>query len=438
MADILVAGAGPAGSLAALLLARQGARVVLADPGRPVAPRCESLAPAARALMAGLGLEPVLAAARLGQPAAMALSWRAVPEHRRFGAEAPWLLSRPLLHAGLRAAALAAGAVALETRITRLETGRARTADGGMLEPAVILDARGRAAGGLRPLAPARAALPFAGSAPEGAASMGIAALEDGWIWWAEARGQRQGIRVAAPATLSGMDGTARQDWLQAAHAPGLPDLSACSAGRPVPAGLAAAPETQPAPGVIRLGDAALARDPVAAQGLLHALRSASQAAAAAATLLWHPGEAGAAEAFLRLRHQADCEAAIAATAAAQAGQARHATPFWRGTAPAPEAPAAPPRDAALRLAARPARVPLLAEGHIRWTRGLELDATGQPLARVGPYPAAALLAALAAPGTAPELAARLARLGPATAAGPVIAELLRIGALVPGAVTPA
>ena len=54
--DVLVAGAGVAGSTVALLLARAGWKVVLADPLRPVPETGESLAAEARLLLHTLGL----------------------------------------------------------------------------------------------------------------------------------------------------------------------------------------------------------------------------------------------------------------------------------------------------------------------------------------------------------------------------------------------
>src|SRR5438093_1285007 len=56
--DVLIAGAGPAGSMAALVLARHGARVLIVD--REIFPRdklCgDTLNPGALALLASLGL----------------------------------------------------------------------------------------------------------------------------------------------------------------------------------------------------------------------------------------------------------------------------------------------------------------------------------------------------------------------------------------------
>lgn len=62
--DVAVAGAGLAGSLAALLLARQGLRVTVVDPHRGYPPdfRCEKLSGEQLAMLAELGLENVIGA----------------------------------------------------------------------------------------------------------------------------------------------------------------------------------------------------------------------------------------------------------------------------------------------------------------------------------------------------------------------------------------
>ncbi len=59
-ADILVAGAGPAGATIARLLARNGRRVVLVDPGTRHVERLEIIAPAACRVIDALGIAPLL------------------------------------------------------------------------------------------------------------------------------------------------------------------------------------------------------------------------------------------------------------------------------------------------------------------------------------------------------------------------------------------
>jgi flavin-dependent dehydrogenase len=59
-ADILVAGAGPAGATIARLLARNGRRVVLVDPGTRHVERLEVIAPAACRMIDALGIAPLL------------------------------------------------------------------------------------------------------------------------------------------------------------------------------------------------------------------------------------------------------------------------------------------------------------------------------------------------------------------------------------------
>ncbi|MEW2051688.1 FAD-dependent monooxygenase [Streptomyces sp. NPDC005476] len=63
--DVLIAGGGPAGASAALALLRQGASVVVAEPGRPRGgwKLGESLSPRAEPLLAGLGVRDRVAAA---------------------------------------------------------------------------------------------------------------------------------------------------------------------------------------------------------------------------------------------------------------------------------------------------------------------------------------------------------------------------------------
>jgi len=67
-ADILVAGAGPAGATIARLLARNGRRVVLVDPGTRHVERLELVAPAACPVIEALGIAPLLDDASIARP----------------------------------------------------------------------------------------------------------------------------------------------------------------------------------------------------------------------------------------------------------------------------------------------------------------------------------------------------------------------------------
>ncbi|MFD7785684.1 FAD-dependent monooxygenase [Streptomyces nojiriensis] len=118
--EAVVAGGGPAGAVAALVLARAGRRVLLVDGGPPGAPSAaftigETLPPAARPLLHDLGLWDAFAAdAHLGCPGTYA-SWGSARLHGHSHLFDPhghgWHLDRERFDAFLREAAVAAGAL---------------------------------------------------------------------------------------------------------------------------------------------------------------------------------------------------------------------------------------------------------------------------------------------------------------------------------------
>lgn len=431
MPEVLVAGAGPAGSVAALILARAGHRVTLVDACLPVRHRIESLPAHAMPMLHGLRLGSVIQAAELGRAIETELAWRGGNEHRQH-TNPPILLHRPRLHASLRSAALACG-VRLRpgrlgiqpdgTAILRGDTVAALTSD-------VILDARGRAAGGMHALGPARIALPFQARASRTLPDrMRLVAGPDAWIWLAcHADGQVEGALFTAPESLMGT----KPDTKRRMIAEIVQDLTEISLGRPCPATLACATPWSDGP-VIRVADAALARDPIGAHGLTHAFRSAVQAAAATRTLLEAPDDAGAARAYLAHRHQLDCEAAWQATCRAYVDQARYATPFWDGPAPAPQPDLPRPEPTRrLTLNTHATRVPCLSGGLIRWTDGMTLPLSGKPAAHLGGVAAPILLDLLSTPGSASEMATRLSRVAPRAAVPALLDHLLAERVLAP------
>ena len=119
--DVVIAGAGPAGSVAALVLARAGRRVLLLESGvgeeRKVG---ESLPGAARPLLRDLGLLPLLErgghALSYGNLSAWGSGELIAVDFIRDPNGPGWHLDRAKFDAGLREAALAAGAVAMRGR----------------------------------------------------------------------------------------------------------------------------------------------------------------------------------------------------------------------------------------------------------------------------------------------------------------------------------
>jgi len=435
--DVAVVGGGPAGIAAALSALRAGLRVRLIDPGLPVRPRVESLPPGGIALAGCLGLDRALGAAGLGRAAAMRLLWRARPEVRAFGADAPLLLDKPAFHDALRAM-LPPGCL-LPARVRSLRArpdGVDLCHDGGVMAARFVIDARGRA--GLRGRHGGGAvvlALAFAGRLAIAPTQplMVLEALADGWLWACVLpSGLVRGAVHLPAAALAGLSADRRAARLArdlAASDLGLPGRLV--AGDVAPAMLQAAPDPFAAPRVLRIGDAALAQDPVAAHGLTHALRSGVQAASAVATLLDPQGAADAARDFIRTRHQAAVRSAETATARALADQARHRGGFWavRREASGPPPTPWPALTGPLRLAPL-IRAAEMQGGRIRWAPALWLPGTGQAQTRFGPLTAETIALALDRPGRLAELAQRLARVTDAATAAAILRHLMDGGAL--------
>lgn len=430
-ADVVILGGGPSGAVLALLLARAGFNPLLADPGIAPTGRIETLPPAGRMLARDLGLGAALAAAGLGRVGEIALDWRATQETRRPEPdEAPDLLDRPVLHGALRALAAQAGA-----RFVR-ERGRILPplAEGGCpvilgrhrLLARIVVDARGRSAlpraRGVDPLF----ALPFHGvtDSPPDVPRTHLARRAEGWSWSATLPdGRIDGALYLPPARLAGLDATARQALLRRL----VPDCGARVAlSRPCAAALHSAPAVTARGPVLRIGDAALARNPLGAHGLTHAFRSAAHAAAAVATLLDPEGEHEAAYDFLARRHAAAKQSAEAATAQAL---------LQRGTdgaaSPRAERVSVPPPGVALRLSRSATRAPVLGDGRICWTTAVHLPRSGEDATRLGPADAATILRLLDPPAPLAVLAARLDRNLPRGLGHAILTRLIDEGALV-------
>ena len=299
--DAAIVGAGPAGSVAAALLARAGRRVALIEaeppPGPDAAPKIgETLPAAADRLLRAHGL-PAAGDDPAHRPIAGAVTlWDGPgvsPVQRTDGfadPEGPSLrLDRRRFDAALRAAALAAGARPVTARVRRVE----RTPDGwrlpGLLKAAWLIDATGRAARVARSLGaegerePAQIALWAVGAAPPADRTPVDRTLiereADGAGWW-------YGARLPDGRPLAALHTDARDAaWSRADPARWRARLAAtqllaetldASAFETAPLHAADARGgrlLRPiGPGWLACGDAALHVDPIASQGIFNAL----------------------------------------------------------------------------------------------------------------------------------------------------------------------
>jgi hypothetical protein len=457
-AEVAIIGAGPAGVAAAAALCREGRQVVLIDPCRPPPTRLESLPVNGLPAASALGLADVIAAAMVGRARTFRRRWRVLDDDEDLGHAGPVLVDRTRLAPALRCAAERVGA-----RLVAAHAGRPEPVAGGFVVPTgagpvaapIVIDARGRA--GLprhRESLPSLVALPFESRAPHPPErpELSLEALAIGWAFQASLpTGRVSGAVFLSPDALAGLDASrrtalavdllgraVRADPSGAARrtvAPGgLAERGTMTIGAPVPARFGAAAEVVPAAGLIRVGDTALARDPIASHGLVHALRTGLQAAAAAVTMLDPGADSGAATSFLEARHQEAVRAARTATLRAYNEQDRFESPFWTAV-PHPPAKAvpllAPAPGVELALSGPLVRAAALAGGRIVWADAIELRGSGERIARVGPLSARQLACLCDPPAPLAVLEARLAQVVPPDAAHAILGRLVAEGSLI-------
>jgi flavin-dependent dehydrogenase len=278
LTDCLVVGAGPAGLTAARLLALKGRAVVVADPGGMAANRLELLAPASLATVAAVGLEPLLddpgvARRSLGIRRRRAAGPPAYEDFLRHPRGNGYVVDRARFDARLRDAAIAAGVRFLRLRATGV------TPDGGVIcrdhdsgarrvaMADIVIDATGRAGAiarrrGARVTARDRMIAELMDDAVAGAG-----ADTASWLDY-QSEGSGWSYRIDGP-------GGRTQRWrVRASGAPAGDALLGVDASMHVLSEAAGE-------GWIAIGDAAIAFDPIASQGLFNALSSALVAAGA-------------------------------------------------------------------------------------------------------------------------------------------------------------
>jgi flavin-dependent dehydrogenase len=292
--DVIVAGAGPAGSVAARTLAQAGLRVLLADPAAaaPLAGQRrigETLPGAARSLLRELGLLVRVEGRHLRSPGAHFL-WAAQQLDQMDAIRSPhgagWHLDRVRFDADLRDAARNAGVACLAGAVSapgRMPGGWRLRLAGAELCCRVLIDATGRRAQLARALGARRERdgdliAVHAWYMGEGEADQRTLIEAEAAGWWYTARLPDQARVVALhldaedAATLLRQPGAWRNRLEGTQYI--APTLRGLSLEGPPRATDASGGQTLPAVGErwIAIGDAALSVDPLSSQGMLNAL----------------------------------------------------------------------------------------------------------------------------------------------------------------------
>lgn len=350
--DVLVVGAGPAGSATALRLARSGLRVRLCERGRFAQARVgESLAPAAIPLLRELGVWE---------------AFRAVPHVRSYGVVSSWGSAEPESHSYisnifghgyhveraafdrmLAEAAVAAGVeLELGTAVQRcVWTGEGFevTVQGQQTKARVVIDATGRSAHVARQLGAARilfdraVAVAARWHAHEESHLL-VEATPSGWLYSAPIGAGLLSVMLMTDADLCGANAlsAALSDAPRTfARTRGAAPLSAarvhCAHSQRLRHSRV---ERREAGWYLAVGDAALAVDPIAGNGVVRALRSAKAAANAVCQLLAAPQSA----AQLLTAYDAACDEQttryLLERAHYYAAERRFDSPYWRRRAP--------------------------------------------------------------------------------------------------------
>ncbi len=306
--DIAVIGAGPAGTATAIGLSRLGYRVTVLYKPRGY-PAAEGLPARVCDGLRAAGCGNALAA--IGEPARRKATWNG----KTNSANQEYLVEREHFDSALIDDLKQAGIDPIRCRVEKIENSgiAAKTENGEALvvNASFVVDARGRAAPAgrrRRVMGPPTTALVQKWKEPPGPPRTSVASFPDGWAWFAAPGDGKSFLQIALdsqPGALPKRAALQEHFLNHLDEVPGARDwLADARIDGPVTARNATATMTR-APveaGLLRVGDAALAVDPLSGHGMFQALSTALAAPAVINTLLQRPGDAALAERFYRDR----------------------------------------------------------------------------------------------------------------------------------------
>lgn len=316
MTPILILGAGPAGAATALGLRRLGYAVTLVSEWRRFA-ALEGVSARVLEALRGAGLQQALADALL--PSQRQVAWNG----QQHAQNIEYLLDRPRFDRGLRLALGEAGVEVIEAQVLGVQSTAAghqvQLAGRPGLAAGFLVEARGRQAPALGKRLGAAAAPGLRGPetlsllnrwhAAPGPTASAVESLSDGWAWMArQADGQCywQWTLDVASAELPGK--AQLLDYCRQRRNASRLATEFFGPGAQTDLQLHARSSTAIlCPEVcgthwIRVGDAAMAVDPLSGNGIFQSLSSALQAPAVINTLLQHPERAALAQRFHQQR----------------------------------------------------------------------------------------------------------------------------------------
>ncbi|UTW14324.1 tryptophan 7-halogenase [Marinobacterium rhizophilum] len=312
---IVVLGAGPAGGAVALGLRRLGYRVTVAGQARPFA----AVEGVSERVLAGLrqaGFEQALA--QVPEPSPREVTWSG----QTSGANTERLLRRVELDRAIGIELQAQGVTLLDGRVRssrtcgngyRVEVQGEQGGDVQVLQADFLVEARGRAAPGAgleRLRGPETVSLLQAWQGPERAPMSAVQSFGDGWAWMAATEGGLRYLQLTLDVASANLPPKEQLTEYCVTRLSSLARAAPFMAGAS-PVGTPHARTSTPilcrepvGDNWIRVGDAAMAVDPLSGNGIFQSLSSALQAPAVINTLLRHPQRRAQARAF----HQARVE----------------------------------------------------------------------------------------------------------------------------------